>query len=104
MEGKKINPAAQAFGQVARPERSGDHQPKELELQAPLKFGGVMHCFCQGCGELFEIEVEGAKTLAVNAGVDLPAKLNDHYFLVQSCEVCDEKGSYTHAELHEVPK
>lgn len=100
----KADAAAQLFGQVEKPDRSGDHQPKELELQAPLKLGGVMRCFCQGCGELFEIEFEGAKTLAINAGSELPANLNDHYFLVQSCEVCDENGKYTNAELHEVPR
>ena len=74
---------------------TGSHTPNSADLLAPFRWeGGVISCFCEGCGCLAKLNKHEAEDLAGQVNIVLPASLEGLYFHTKNCPLCDRVKTF----------
>lgn len=84
------------FGEVQVLSASGSHVPDSVQLAKELPNGVKARAFCCGCGEYYDLSLEGVYKLREMAHASEPEQelhAQKLYFEMMGCEGCDGDGS-----------
>jgi hypothetical protein len=85
----------QLFSKVEKLKATGNHNVDKTLLQQ--SFGNentVVYSFCKGCATILEMDINGARKLSNQAGiegVEIPDSFEGNYFETGGCETCDSE-------------
>jgi len=99
----KIKTAEELFGSTKRINATGGHKVNSLDLAKPLEWEqGFMRLFCEGCGNLVEINRQFAEAIFRLLARKMPDNPQEFYFQSKRCGYCD--GQDNAIKLFAIPR